>query len=162
MGSKGIVTGQETVRFERTLRGPIARVWDHLTDSRHLSVWFGSEGMESAVEPRIGGNVSLMGGGITGEVKEWQPYTKLTYSWNVTGVPAPETVVTFDLSEAGDSVRLALTHGPIGIGFKAATLSGWHTFLDRLEAMLGGEDPGDVMAAMQGHREAYLADYPEG
>lgn len=162
MGSKGIVTGQETVRFERTLMGPIARVWDHLTDSRHLPVWFGSEGMEFAIEPRMGGNVSLMGGQITGVVKEWQPPTQLAYSWNLTGVPAPETVVTFDLSEAGGGVRLALTHGPIGTGFKAATLSGWHTFLDRLEAMLGCEDPGEVMAAMQTHRDAYLADYPEG
>lgn len=162
MADKGWLTDNETVRFERTLPGPAARVWDHLTDARHLPVWFGSEEMEFTIEPRSGGRVHLMSGGITGEVRDWQPPRRLAYSWNLAGVPAPETTVTFDLAEKGDTVQLVLSHGPIGSGFQAASLSGWHTFLDRLEAMLRGAGLGDAMEAMQRHRAAYAADYPEG
>jgi uncharacterized protein YndB with AHSA1/START domain len=162
MSSMGRLQGNDTIHFERTLPGPAARVWEHLTSSAHLPVWFGGEGMEFSIEPRVGGRVHLMGGAFHGVVKEWRPSERLVVSWNLAGVPAPETLVTFDLADEGGIVRLALSQGPIAAGFQAATFSGWHTFLDRLEAMLRGEAPGDAMEAMQRHREAYLVDFPEG
>jgi uncharacterized protein YndB with AHSA1/START domain len=128
MASKGWLEGKEIVRFERVLPGPLDRVWDYLTNPRHLAVWFGGEGMEFAIEPRVGGRVHLMGGVFHGEVKDWRPPATLAYSWNLAGVPAPETLVTFDLAEEGGAARLALSQGPIAAGFQAATFSGWHTF----------------------------------
>lgn len=156
----GWLTG-ETVHFERMLPGPAARLWEHLTGSRHLPVWFGSEDMEFTIEPGVGGGVSLMGGYITGAVREWQPHKRLAYSWNLAGVPAPETIVTFELDDRADGVLLSLSQGPIASGFQAASFSGWHTFLDRLEAMLDGRNPGDAMEAMHRHRGAYAVGFPE-
>ncbi|HTV70323.1 MAG TPA: SRPBCC domain-containing protein [Rhizobiaceae bacterium] len=159
MSSKGSLEGNDTVRFERSLPGSATRVWEHLTGAKHVPVWFGGEG---AIEPRVGGAVKLMGGMFTGAVKEWQPGKRLVHSMSLTGVPAPETTVSYDLAEHDGAVHLTLSQGPLAAPFLAGSFSGWHTFLDRLEAMLRGEDPGDVMQAMQTHRNAYLKDYPEG
>ena len=134
MSGKGRLKGTDTIHFERTLPGPVTRVWEHLTSSAHLPVWFAGEGMDFSIEPRVGGRVHLMGGAFHGTVTEWRPPDRL----------------------------LSLSQGPIAPPFQAASLSGWHTFLDRLEVMLRGEAPGDAMEAMGRHRQAYLTDYPEG
>ena len=39
------------VRFERTLPGPIERVWEFLTTPERLPLWFG----HGTIEPRAGG-----------------------------------------------------------------------------------------------------------
>lgn len=162
MGDKGRLKGTDAIHFERTLPGPVARVWDHLTSSAHLPVWFAGEGMDFSIEPRVGGRVHPMGGAFHGAVTEWRPPDRLVCTWNLAGVPAPETTVAVDLVERDGAVHLSLSQGPIAPPFQAASFSGWHTFLDRLEAMLRGEAPGDAMEAMGRHRQAYLADYPEG
>lgn len=159
MSSKGWLEGNDTVRFERVLPGPAARVWEHLTGAKHVPVWFGGEGV---IEPRVGGAITLMSGMFTGTVREWQPRKRLVHTMSLTGVPAPETTVTYDLAEQDGAVHLTLSQGTLAAPFLAGSFSGWHTFLDRLEAMLRGEEPGDIMQAMQRHRDTYLKDYPEG
>src|SRR5260370_20625695 len=53
--SYGVITGPDTVRFERLLPGPIERVWACLTDSEKRGQWLASGEME----PRVGGAVVL-------------------------------------------------------------------------------------------------------
>jgi len=98
------------VRFERTLPGPIDRVWEHLTVPSKLSGWFGED---SAIEPREGGSVRLLGGHVRGVVTQWKPRRKLTYTWNVLAPGEeesryPESYLTLELSERGREVLLVL------------------------------------------------------
>ena len=45
MSDDGRLITETAARFERTLPGPIERVWDYLTSSEHLPDWFGGRGM---------------------------------------------------------------------------------------------------------------------
>lgn len=149
--------GTETVvRFERLLPGSIERVWAFLTSSEHLTGWLGG----GTIEPRVGGAVNIADGHIRGVVTQWKPPHLLTYTWNVfnpgeTASPYPESYVTFELQQRGDAVLLTLTHRPIGDGFEAQTLMGWHTILDLLSALLHGRQPEPREVIMERHRVRY-------
>ena len=129
------------VKFERTLPGPVGRVWEHLTVPAKLKGWFGDD---ATIEGREGGAVRLMGGHIRGVVTQWKPNRKLAYTWNVFGPgdeesAYPESYLTLELASHGDSVLLTLTHLPILERFEKQNAMGWHTFLDVVEATLKGE-----------------------
>ncbi len=133
-----------SVRFERLLPGPVGRVWQHLTDTKLLPAWFGPQ---SSIEPGLGGAVSLMGGHIRGTVTQWNPPTRLSYTWNVFGPgdgpdavsSYPESYLSFTLEERGENVHLTLSHMPVLDRFERQNAMGWHTFLDILGATLRGE-----------------------
>ena len=138
------------VRFERTLPGPIDRVWEFITNTEHLPAWFGN----GTIEPREGGRVTLMDGHIRGVVTRWQPPHRLSYTWNVfspgeTESSYPESYLTIELEPRGDRVQLTLTHLPVLERFEKQNAMGWHTFLDLLEAALRGDGPQS--------RDAYVA-----
>ena len=128
------------VRFERTVPGPIERVWEFLTNTERLPAWFG----QGTIEPREGGCVTLMDGHIRGVVTRWQPPRRLSYTWNVF-TPGeiesayPESYLTVELEPRGDQVLLTLTHLPVLERFEKQNAMGWHTFLDLLDAALQGE-----------------------
>jgi uncharacterized protein YndB with AHSA1/START domain len=140
------------VRFERRLPGPIERVWAHVSEPGKLPGWFGED---SAIEPREGGVVSLMGGHIRGVVTQWKPPRKLAYTWNVfdpgeAESAYPESYLTLELEAQGPDVRLTLFHLPILERFEAQNMMGWHTFLDIVSAAVRGEavkPRGDYMQA---------------
>ncbi|HXC55320.1 MAG TPA: SRPBCC domain-containing protein [Rhizomicrobium sp.] len=146
MSDKGMFSALPCVTFVRTLPGPSDKVWAHLTDTGLLPGWFGPD---SAIEPRTGGAVRLMGGHIRGVVTQWQPPNKLVYTWNVFGpndgpdaVSAfPESYPTFELEARGAEVVLTLRHFPVLERFVPQNAMGWHTMLDILEAGLRGEPP---------------------
>src|SRR5260370_27636085 len=128
-------------RLERLLPGPIGRVWEHLTNTKLLHVWFGDK---SSIEPRQGGAVRLMDGHIRGVATQWQPPQRLSYTWNVfapgdapNAVSAyPESYLMLTLEPRGDEVLLVLTHLPVLERFEKQNAMGWHTFLDILSATL--------------------------
>jgi uncharacterized protein YndB with AHSA1/START domain len=129
------------VRFERTLPGPRARVWEHLTECGKLSGWFGTDGV---LEPREGGGVNLMGGHVRGIVTHWHPPSRLVYTWNVFGPGEtrsayPESYLSFELEDRGQEVKLTLVHFPILERFEKQNSMGWHTFLDILGAAVRGD-----------------------
>jgi uncharacterized protein YndB with AHSA1/START domain len=128
------------VRFERMLPGPIERVWAFVTTPERLPAWFG----KGVIEPRVGGNVSLLDGHIRGVVTQWRPPRRLTYTWNVFSPgeaesPYPESYLTIELEPRGDRVHLTLTHLPVLERFEKQNAMGWHTFLDLIEAALRDE-----------------------
>lgn len=148
------------VRFERTLPGPLDRVWAHLTIPSRLAGWFGEN---SAIEPREGGSVRLMGGHIRGVVTQWKPHRKLAYTWNVFAPGEeesqyPESYLTLELSERGREVFLVLTHLPILERFEKQNAMGWHTFLDIVAATLRGETVEPRASYMERNAEKYRVD----
>jgi uncharacterized protein YndB with AHSA1/START domain len=139
---KGEVISESAVRFTRLLPGPVARVWQFLTDTALLPQWHG----EGGIEPREGGAVSLMGGHVRGVVTGWRPEKFLGYTWNVfspgeTESRWPVSYLEFALDAADGGTRLVLTHRPIPAAMQAQTMMGWHTMLDLTEAALRGEFP---------------------
>ena len=132
-----------SVSFERVLPGRIARVWEHLTNTKLLPQWFGN----GTIEPHLGGAVRLMDGHIRGVVTQWSPPRRLAYTWNVfnpgDGTDAvsayPESYLSFTLEQIESGVLLRLSHVPILDRFEKQNAMGWHTFLDILGAALRGE-----------------------
>jgi uncharacterized protein YndB with AHSA1/START domain len=155
----------ETIRvaglqFQRTLPGPIQRVWAHLTEPALLSGWYDAG---SLIEPREGGTVSLNGGHIRGVVTQWRPHERFAHTWNVFGPdelvsPYPESYLTLELAEAGQGVHLTLTHFPVLERFEAQTAMGWATFLDILEDTLTGRPVGPRRAYFERNAARYGVD----
>jgi uncharacterized protein YndB with AHSA1/START domain len=148
-----------TVRFERILPGPIERVWEFLTRTEHLPVWFG----RGTIEPREGGAVTFMDGHIRGIVTQWKPPRLLAYTWNVfspgeTESGYPESYLTIALERRGQDVHLTLTHLPVLERFEKQNAMGWHTFLDLLEAGLRDQPPQTREPFMRRNAERYGVD----
>jgi uncharacterized protein YndB with AHSA1/START domain len=148
------------IRFERTLPGPLERLWEHLTVPSKLAGWFGEN---STIEPHEGGAVRLMAGHIRGVVTQWKPCHKLAHTWNVFSPgddesAYPESYLTLDLAERGREVFLALTHLPILERFEKQNAMGWHTFLDIVAAALRGEVVAPRATYMKRNAEKYGVD----
>jgi uncharacterized protein YndB with AHSA1/START domain len=147
------------VEFERVLPGPTERVWEFLTDTKKLPGWFG----DGTIEPRPGGDVTLMGGHFRGIVTQWKPPRRLTYSINVlnpgeTESRYPESYLSLELAPRGGEVVLRLTHLPVLDGFEKQNAMGWHTFLDMLEAAAQGRPDEPRQVYMQRNAARYGVD----
>jgi uncharacterized protein YndB with AHSA1/START domain len=160
MNGDGQLRKETMVCFERSLPGPIERVWEYLTSSEHIADWFGGGGMTYLIEPRVGGRVDLADGHIRGVVTQWQPPRLLAYTWNVfmpgdSASKYPESYVTISLKSQGSEVFLTLAHRPILEGFESQTMMGWHTILDSLAARVRGDQPEVRDVLMARNRERY-------
>ena len=126
-----------TIEFTRSLAASPERVWTALTDPAELATWLG-EGATFEAGP--GGSLSHEfgeGGVVTGEVKEWDPPSVLSYTWVFPdGV---ESLLTFELSPDGDGTLLRLTHEQVPAPTAMGYTPGWHAFLDRFESFVTGQ-----------------------
>lgn len=159
MNSKGEIVKISAVRFERTLPGPVERVWDFLTRADLLPAWYGN----GTIEPRAGGSVMLMDGHIKGIVTQFQPPRLLAYTWNVfypgeAVSQHSETYLQFELSVRGTDIVLVLTHFPIPPRFEKQTSLGWHTYLDLMDAALRGRPAQERGPVMQANAALYDVD----
>ncbi len=145
---------EDTVRLERYLPGPIERVWAYLTESDKRATWLARGEMDL----RPGGKVELTWENsklsmnddpppekfrsneidmITGEIIECEPPRLLSFTWG--GEPG-DSWATFELTPAGNSVHLVITHRRLANrGQKINVSGGWHTHLGLLEDVLNGE-----------------------
>ncbi|MBX5495145.1 MAG: SRPBCC domain-containing protein [Bryobacteraceae bacterium] len=160
MNEKGEVIEIHAVRFVRTLRGPVERVWSYLTECGKLAAWFGEDGR---IEPREGGTIWFMGGHIRGVVTAWKPCRRLAYTWNVfdpgeSESRYPETYLTFELEPNGSDVNLTLFHLPVPERFSPQTRMGWHTFLDMLQAVVDGSEAESREVCMNRNAALYGVD----
>lgn len=163
MSEKGEVSSVKCLTLTRLLPDSIEKVWDHLTTTSLLPAWFGED---SYIEPRAGGAVRLMGGHIRGVVTQWEPPTKLIYSWNVFEPDDPEDAVSqypesypsFELESREDGVLLTFRHLPIMGRMVPQSAMGWHTMIDILHAVLRGEDAPDRAGLMEKNAEIYGVD----
>jgi uncharacterized protein YndB with AHSA1/START domain len=153
MSEHGELIAPGTVRFERTLPGPVERVWSYLTESEARARWLAGGRMDL----RVGGDVELHfrheelsaeadpiperhrqyeHATMRGRVTQCDPPHRLSYTWGEAS--GEDSEVTFELSalETGD-VRFVLTHRRLAD--RAALLDvsgGWHAHLAVLEDVL--------------------------
>ncbi len=161
MNDFGILTANDTIRFERLLPGPIERVWAYLTDSDKRGLWLASGPMSA----RVGGTVELNFrnaelsknddcapekyrayencGRTIGTITRFEPPTLLAYTWSEgdsASTEAPSEVM-FELTPHGDQVLLVLTHQRLCIDAMTSVAGGWHTHLGILEDHLRERRP---------------------
>lgn len=156
----GVFPEPGTVQFERLLPGPAERIWEYLTKSELKAKWLAGGEVESGV----GGKVEFHfqhknlsesddpipekykqmedGTYFEGRVTEWNPFTKLSYTWGEeTG---EESVVTYELvPKKNNKVLLRLTHRRLGddLTTLSSVGAGWHTHLGILVDLLEGNEP---------------------
>ena len=74
-----------------------------------------------------------------GTMTQCEPPRLLAYTWDFEDEPSE---VCYELQEAGDRVRLVLTHRKLTSHDEIISASGgWHTHLDILEDVLNGREP---------------------
>jgi uncharacterized protein YndB with AHSA1/START domain len=138
-----------TIQFVRTLPVPIETAWDYLTKRDLLRSWLA----DGVIEPRVRGRVDLQfevdpcrdkeACHSVGTVLEWNPPTRLSYTWQEELHPSPEsaTYVVFELAPIAGGTQLTLTHYRLNPAKKHLYGAGWHAHFDVLAARAAGTDP---------------------
>jgi uncharacterized protein YndB with AHSA1/START domain len=151
LGSYLEVDGRPAVRFERTYRHPIDRVWQSVSEPDLLAAWFPSK---VTIEPRVGGTVEFSGdpnvGDTTGVVLAYDPPRRLAFTWG-------GDEIHLELSAVDDGhCRLVLINVLEDRSAAARNGAGWNVCLAALEADLDETPPDDT--AWRAYYDAYLAD----
>ncbi len=123
------------LRFTRTLRHPVPKVWRALTEPEHLAPWFPStiDGEWRAGAPLRFEFPGHDLPGIDGEVLRCDPPSMLEYRWG-------GDVLRFELQPDGDGTILTLYDTIDELGKGARDGAGWHECLARLERSLDGDE----------------------
>lgn len=178
MNDYGTVTAPDTVRIERTLPGPIERVWSYLTDSEKRGSWLASGEMELHVGGRVEHvfrNSELTENDeppppkyakyagenrMQGQIVTCEPPRLLEYTW---GEPSGDhSQVRFELAPRGEDVHLVVTHSRLPNRDQMLSVSGgWHTHLDILSARLAGRTPAGFWATHTRLEAEYARRIPE-
>lgn len=132
-----------SLTYHRHYPYPPELVWAALTEPGQLKQWFM---MTARIEGRVGGAVELIAGQsrfhVTGTVLAWEPPRVCEYEWNVeprAELPQGErSVVRWELAAAEGGTQLTLTHRRLTRNTALGFGPGYHAFLDRLGAQLGG------------------------
>jgi uncharacterized protein YndB with AHSA1/START domain len=152
--SKHASAAGTTLRIERTLPGPIERVWAYIVEPEKRALWF------------VGGVWDLRPGGVAHVEFDhtrfsheptpdaWKGMDGMKKTATITRVDPPrllayrtsmgpqEYEITFELTPQGDDVHFVLTQAPVADAQgKEAFASGWHAHLDTLEDRVRGVTP---------------------
>ena len=129
--------GRLDIRFERTYARPVETVWSALTEPERLADWMGV----SHVEPHVGGRFDTIQDSAapsTGKVVAWEPPKILEFTWS--NKDAPDSVIRYELTPAGQSTRLVFTQRGVLPGRSALMMPGWQWLFDRLANVLESKD----------------------
>jgi uncharacterized protein YndB with AHSA1/START domain len=121
------------------------KVWQALTDPAFTRRYFGNLAVD--VEPRTGGAFRMLHADgrvhISGEVVDWSPPRRFSCTWVVEGMPGfadlPACLVTYDIEQAGDAVKLTMTEAhswDIPEAILSGGREGWPAILSSLKSLL--------------------------
>jgi uncharacterized protein YndB with AHSA1/START domain len=126
------------IKKEIVINAPVAKVWEHITDSKKIAGWFKPNNFEAKVGASFSIECHEEDGRVFGVVKEIVPQTKLVYSFQ-SKMTKVETLVTITLAVEGKSTRLTLVHSgwdalpPDDQGISDEFDGGWGGFLKNLQ-----------------------------
>jgi uncharacterized protein YndB with AHSA1/START domain len=142
------------------------KVWQALTSAEFTKQYFFGRAIE--IEPKEGGSFMLrMLDGrvdIKGKVVQWNPPRRLsvtwTVDWNEQMRSLPECLVTYDIEQAGQSVKLTMTEAhqwDVPEDLLSGGRAGWPAILSSLKSMLETgkslsiemQPPKEMLAALQ-------------
>ncbi|MDN5781278.1 MAG: SRPBCC family protein [Luteimonas sp.] len=146
-----VLSDTDTVRLQRTLPGPVERVWQYLTDSDLRRQWLAAGDMDPGVDTPFelvwrndaltdppGDRPDDFGGEhrMQGRIIECDPPRRLAFTWS------GDSDVTITLEPRGDDVLLTLVHRRLGDHNRVLMHSaGWHAHLDLLVDRVHGRRP---------------------
>ena len=147
------MSGNETLRIERTFQAPIEAVFAALTSEEVIGRWWRAEHdwetSEATVDLRVGGVVRVVmrdankgadfGGG--GHYTEIEPPTRLAFTWIWDG-DSRRTLIELDFEETDGVTTVRFTHS--GLWDEEAVRShedGWGKLFDRLARVLEAAGP---------------------
>lgn len=157
MNDYGTMLDDRTIRFERTLPGPIERVWAYIVEGDKRAKWL----CGGDTELKVNGDVemrfhhaSMVDQSPADDVRP-DKYADMsdvvTFGGKVTAIEAPrllshtwvfegaESEVTYELTEHGEQVQLVLIHRRLNSAEeKLSVAAGWHTHLLILSEHLRG------------------------
>ena len=142
------------------------QVWAALTQPAFTQQYFFGRSIE--IEPREGGSFILrMPDGrvdVKGKVVTWDPPRRLAVTWLVDWIEEmrdlPECLVSYDIEQAGEAVRLTLTEAhqwDVPDDLLSGGRAGWPAILSSLKSLLETgkplsvrmEPPKEMLAALQ-------------
>jgi uncharacterized protein YndB with AHSA1/START domain len=121
------------------------KVWQALTSSEFTRKYFWERDIE--IEPKLGGDFALkLPDGkvnVSGKVVAWDPPRKLAVTWKVEWPEEfsklPECVVTYEIAQAGEAVRLTMTESHswnVPEAILSGGRTGWPAILSSLKSLL--------------------------
>jgi uncharacterized protein YndB with AHSA1/START domain len=173
----GTLVAPDTLRLQRSLPGPIERVWHYLTDSDARGQWLARGRMDL----RIGGEVDLEfrhdtlpgqhgptperfrtgdgGHHQPGRITACEPPRLLAHTWGEAhGMPSE---VRYELEPHGDRVLLTITHRRlVGHDTLVSVASGWHAHAGILVDLLAHRAPADFWIAYEALEAEYARRLP--
>lgn len=156
MGTFVDYQGRPAVRFQRSYNHPAERLWTAITDPDELPQWFPSK---VEMQPRVGGSIEFSGDPnmptSTGTILEYDPPTKLAYSWG-------GTELHFELEPASDGGCVLTLINVLEAADEAArNAAGWSVCLAEFDKLIAGvPTSGQHAGNTQSWREFY-EDYLE-
>jgi uncharacterized protein YndB with AHSA1/START domain len=115
------------IRHEIEIDAPADVVFSKLVEPAELNRWIA---YNAAVEPQVGGTFDLgWGEGMTSEILEIEPHTKLVYGW------AGTQVVTWMLEGSGGKTRLLIVHSGFDPSTPPGERLGWLNFITWIGSM---------------------------
>lgn len=145
------------------------QVWQAIIDAAFSRQYFFGRAVE--IEPEEGGAFILrMPDGrvdVNGVVAEWSPPQRLSVTWRVDWIAEmrelPESLVTYDIAQAGESVRLTVTEAydwDVPDALLSGGRAGWPAILSSLKSLLETgkplslimEPPREMMEALRNLR----------
>jgi uncharacterized protein YndB with AHSA1/START domain len=132
------------------------KVWQALTSPEFTQQYF--FGFTIDVQPKSGGDFFLRYPDgrvhVSGKVLEWLPAQRFSCTWLVEGMAEfselPECIVTYDVVQVGEAVRLTMTefhNWDIPEAILAGGRMGWPAILSNLKSVL---ETGKAMAIKMG------------
>jgi uncharacterized protein YndB with AHSA1/START domain len=150
MNDTAKISETPVVEMSRFLKASALQAFVAWTQAEAVSAWMGPPGVTARVErlePGVGGRYRFVLAEddgdhvIGGEYVEWDPPSRLTFTWAWEGgmFAGVETTVELTFAEEGDGTRLTLVHRrlPTDEARKMHT-KGWTGCLDCLAAHLSG------------------------
>lgn len=160
----GTLPAADAVRLQRTLPGPVERVWRYLTEPGLRRQWladgaFGAPGERHELvfrnnaltendDPPPAKYADIADEARShGRVLECTPHERLVITWDEDDEGAGSEVA-FELRPRGDEVELTLTHRRLpGRDALLSVASGWHAHLRVLIARMRDETPPGLWAS---------------
>jgi uncharacterized protein YndB with AHSA1/START domain len=128
------IEGRPALRFERSFKHPVERVWSAVSEPDEMHHWFPAAVM---VDLRPGGAMSFEfddpdAPTTTGEITELDPPRLLAFSWG-------DDLLRFELEPQGEGSRLVFIHFLSERNEAARNAAGWDVCLSELDRHVAGE-----------------------